>query len=172
MEKPYFELMPGGWYCASNAIVADAVTLGKDSSLWFGVVARGDMAPIVVGERTNVQDIACLHVDPGIVMTIGNDVSIAHHATVHCRSVGDACLIGMHAVLLGGAVIGEGCVIAAGAIIKENAVIPPRSLVVGVPGRIARDVTDAEYAANLYRATHYVETARSWYLRGTGIAAT
>lgn len=172
MTQFYVEKMTGGWYRASNAVVVDDVRVGADSSFWFGVVARGDIAPIIVGERTNIQDLACLHVDPGVTLKIGNDVSIAHHAVVHCSEVGDACLIGMHAIILGGVRIGEGSIIAAGALVPENRDIPPRSLVMGMPGKVVRQVTDEEYQHNLWRARAYVENARRWYLKGTGIPET
>ena len=168
----FFEKMPGGWYRASTAVVADDVTVGKDSNFWFGVVARGDIAPIIVGERTNIQDLAVLHVDPSVTLRIGNDVSIAHHAVVHCSEVGDACLIGMHAIILGGAWLGEGCIVAAGALVPENRDIPPRSLVLGVPGKVARQVTDEEYQHNLWRAQSYVANAKRWHERGSGIPDT
>ncbi|NUQ34712.1 MAG: gamma carbonic anhydrase family protein [Planctomycetaceae bacterium] len=163
--------MPGGWYKASNAIVCDDVTIGEDSSFWFGVVARGDIAPIIIGKRTNVQDLACLHVDPARALRIGDDVSIAHHAVVHCDIVGNACLIGMHAIILGGAKIGEGSVIAAGALVPEGREIPPRSLVMGIPGKVVRQVTAAEYESNLWRARSYVENARRWHQTGSGVPA-
>ena len=169
MAKPSFRLMHGGWYMSSTAVVADDVEVGEESSFWFGVVARGDIAPITIGKRTNVQDLACLHVDPNRPMSIGDDVSIAHHAVVHCDEVSNACLIGMHAVILAGAKIGEGCIIGAGAIVPENRVIPPRSLVLGVPGKIIRQVTDEEYELNIQRAKSYVENAQRWYQNGTGI---
>lgn len=169
MSKPFVELMPGGWYRASSADVVDDVRVGADSSFWFGVVARGDIAPIIVGQRTNVQDLACLHVDPSVPLVIGDDVSIAHHAVVHCAEVGNACLIGMHAIILGGCRIGEGSIIAAGALVPENRDIPPRSLVIGMPGKIVRQVTDEEYQHNLWRAKAYVDNAKRWYLKGSGI---
>jgi carbonic anhydrase/acetyltransferase-like protein (isoleucine patch superfamily) len=165
----FVEKMPGGWYRASDAVVVDDVTVGQDSSFWFGTVARGDIAPIIVGERTNIQDLGVLHVDPSVTLRIGNDVSIAHHAVVHCCEVGNATLIGMHAIILGGARIGEGCIIAAGALVPENRDIPPRSLVIGMPGKIIRQVTDEEYQHNIWRAASYVANAKRWHERGSGI---
>jgi carbonic anhydrase/acetyltransferase-like protein (isoleucine patch superfamily) len=172
MTKPSVEKMPSGWYRASNAIVVDDVRVGADSNFWFGVVARGDIAPIIIGERTNVQDLACLHVDPGVPLNIGNDVSIAHHAVVHCCEVGDGSLIGMHAIILGGSRIGAGCIIAAGALVPENRDIPPRSLVIGMPGKVIRQVTDEEYQHNLWRAKAYVANAKRWHETGSGIPDT
>ncbi len=168
-EKPFLELMPGGWYRASNAIVVDDVRVGKDSNFWFGTVARGDIAPIIIGERTNIQDLACLHVDPNVPLEIGDDVSIAHHAIVHCSSVGNATLIGMHAIIMGGVQIGEGSIIAAGALVPENKVIPARSLVMGLPGKVVREVSEEEYQHNLWRARSYVKNAQRWHQTGSGI---
>lgn len=168
-NKPYIERMAGGWYKASTSVVVDNVTVGEDSSFWFGVVARGDIAPIVVGKRTNVQDLACLHVDPNLTLTIGDDVSIAHHAVVHCALVGNAVLIGMHAIVLGGCVIGEGSIIGAGALVPENRIVPPRSLVLGMPGKVVRQVSDEEYQHALWRAQAYVNNARRWHQTGSGI---
>ncbi len=155
----------GEAFVASTAVVLGDVRLGRDASVWFGAIVRGDCAAISVGARTNVQDGAILHADTGVPNDIGADVTIGHAAVVHGRSVGDGTLIGIGAVILGGAVIGEGCIIAAGAIVKENAVIPPRSLVAGVPGKIVRAVRDEEAAQLREHSRHYVELALS-HLRG------
>jgi len=146
---------------ASTAVLTGAVTLGRDVSVWYGCVLRGDCAPISVGELTNVQDGVIVHADTGVPNDIGAGVTIGHGAMVHGRRVGDGCLIGIHAVILGGAEIGAGCIIAAGSVVRENARIPPRSLVVGVPGRVLRVVTDAEVDELRGHARHYLELARS-----------
>lgn len=165
----YMLKMPGDWYKASSADIVDDVRVGKDCSFWFGVVARGDIAPIILGERVNVQDLAVLHVDPGVPMTIEDDVSIAHHACVHGSRVGRGTLIGIGAMILGGSVIGEECIIGAGALVPENRVIPPRSLVVGIPGKVVRRVSDDEAAHAYWRAKNYMENAHRWYQRGSGV---
>lgn len=167
--EPLMYKMPGGWFKASNAIVVDRVTVGEGSNIWFGCVLRGDIAPIHIGRYTNIQDLACVHVDPDRPNVIGDYVSVAHHALIHGDEVGDYSLIGMHAVLMGGSKIGEGCIIAAGAIVTENKVIPPRSLVMGIPGKVVREVTDEEFENNKWRAQTYFENATRWHERNSGV---
>ena len=157
-DSPRLLLRAEAWV-ATTAVVTDDVTLGRDCSIWYGVVIRGDCAPITIGALTNVQDNTVVHSDTGVPNDIGAEVTIGHGAVVHGRRVGDGCLIGIKAVILGGAEIGAGCIIAAGAVVKENAVIPPRSLVAGVPGRVLRAVSDAEAATLREHARHYLELA-------------
>jgi carbonic anhydrase/acetyltransferase-like protein (isoleucine patch superfamily) len=110
---------------------------------------------------TNVQDLVTVHADTGVPNDIGSHVTIGHGAVVHGRRVGDRCLIGIGAVILGGAEIGDECIIAAGAVVKENARIPPRSLVAGVPGKVVRAVTEQEVGELLHHAETYLALARS-----------
>jgi len=144
---------------ASTAVVVGRVELGRMASVWYGCVLRGDCERITVGELTNVQDNAVLHADTGIPNDIGARVTIGHGAMVHGRRVGDDCLIGIHAVVLGRAEIGDGCIIAAGALVKEGAKIPPRSLVAGVPGKVLRSVSEEEVAELRHHAQTYWELA-------------
>jgi carbonic anhydrase/acetyltransferase-like protein (isoleucine patch superfamily) len=167
--EPLMHKMPGGWFKAGNAIVVDRVTVGEGSSIWFGCVLRGDIAPIVIGRYTNIQDLACVHIDPERPNVIGDYVSVAHHALCHGDEIGDLCLIGMHAVLMGGTKIGQGSIIAAGAVVTENKLIPPRSLVMGMPGKVVRQVTDEEVEHNRWRAMTYYENAKRWYERNSGV---
>ncbi len=134
----------GGGYVAKGATVLADVTLGEDASIWFGCVVRGDDAPIRIGARTNIQDGTVIHPDPGVPYDIGANITVGHRCMLHGATIGDGCLIGMGAILLAGSVIGEECLIAAGTVVKENMVVPPRSLVVGLPGRIVRSLTDEE----------------------------
>jgi len=150
----------GGAWVASTAVVTDDVQLGRDCSVWYGVVIRGDCAPITIGALTNVQDNTVVHADTGVPNDIGAEVTIGHGAVVHGRRVGDGCLIGIKAVILGGAEIGEGCIVAAGAVVREGAIVPPRSLVAGVPARVVRAVSEAELATFREHARHYLELAR------------
>jgi carbonic anhydrase/acetyltransferase-like protein (isoleucine patch superfamily) len=152
-------LLVGTAMLASTAVVYGDVTLGDEVSIWYGAVVRGDCAPISIGDRTNVQDLVMVHADTGIPLDIGCEVTIGHSAVVHGRRVGDRCLIGIGAKLLGRCEIGEGSVIAAGALVKEGAMIPPRSLVVGVPGKIVRQVSDEELAEFAAHARTYVTLA-------------
>jgi carbonic anhydrase/acetyltransferase-like protein (isoleucine patch superfamily) len=147
---------------ADNAVVVGDVRLGRDVGIWFGVTVRGDDAWIAIGDETNVQDNTCVHVDVGAPLVIGRCVTIGHGVILHGVEVGDYALIGMGCIVLGGARIGANSIVGAGALVRENAVIPPRSLVLGVPGRIVRQVTDEEVAAQRWRAAHYVERARSY----------
>jgi len=150
---------------ADNATVVGDVRLGKGVGVWFGVTIRGDDSSIEIGDDTNVQDNTCVHVDVGAPLKIGRGVTIGHSVTLHGVEVGDYALIGMGSIVLGGARIGEYSLIGAGALIKENAVIPPRSVVLGMPGKVVRQVTDEEMEGMRWRAQHYVERARS-YLEG------
>lgn len=150
---------------ADNATVVGNVHLGKDVGIWFGVTIRGDDSSITIGDGSNVQDNSCVHVDVGAPLKVGRGVTIGHCVTMHGVWVGDYSLIGMGSIILGGATIGEYSLIGAGALIKENAVIPPRSVVLGMPGKIVRQVTDEEMEGMRWRSEHYVERARS-YLEG------
>lgn len=156
---------PGRAWIAEGAVVTGDVTLGEDANVWFGCVLRGDDAPLVVGPRTNVQDGTIVHADPGVPNRIGADVTIGHRCVLHGAEVEDRCLIGMGAILLGGSRIGAGSIVGAGALVKENAVIPPRSLVVGIPARVVREVTQEEYDHLLEHAAGYVEAVKRYLPR-------
>jgi carbonic anhydrase/acetyltransferase-like protein (isoleucine patch superfamily) len=151
---------PGGFFVAGNAVVCGRVELARGVSVWYGAVVRGDMASISVGEFSNLQDGAVLHCDPGKDLVVGRHVTVGHLAMIHAKSVGDGCLIGIHSILLSGAVVGEGCLIAAGALVREDQVIPPRSIVVGVPGKIIGRTDDAFLQQSIDRALRYHATAR------------
>lgn len=144
---------------AENVVIIGDVTLEENSSLWYGVVARGDAAPIVIGADTNIQDGCILHADPGIPVTIGKNVTVGHGAILHGCTIGDNCLIGMGATLLNNSIIGEGCIIAAGALVTERTVIPPQSLVMGCPGKVVRAVSPEDRAGIAAGAEHYVHLA-------------
>jgi len=152
----------GAAMVADNAAVMGDVRLGRDANVWFGVTIRGDDSFVEIGDETNVQDNTCVHVDLDAPQRIGRGVTIGHGVVLHGVEIGDYSLIGMGAVLLSGCRIGAYSIIGAGAVVPENAVIPPRSLVLGVPGRIKRQVTDAEIEENRWRARHYVARAASY----------
>ena len=149
---------------ADNATVVGDVRLGKDVGIWFGVTIRGDDSWVEIGADSNVQDNTCVHVDIDAPLRIGTGVTIGHGVILHGVAIGDYALIGMGAIVLGGARIGEYALIGAGALIKENAVIPPRSVVLGMPGKIVRQVTDEEMEGMRWRARHYVQRARTYLL--------
>jgi carbonic anhydrase/acetyltransferase-like protein (isoleucine patch superfamily) len=133
-------------YIHPAAHVIGDVTLGSRVSVWPTSVLRGDTAPITIGEDSNVQDGAVLHVDRGVPCTIGKRVAIGHRAVVHGATVHDDCLIGIGAIVLNRVVVGSGSIVGAGAVCTEGMVIPPNSLVVGVPARVRRATTDEERA--------------------------
>ncbi len=147
-------------YLADTARVMGHVKLGKDVSIWYGVTVRGDIAPITIGQGTNIQENAVVHVDTGVPNQIGENISIGHGAIIHGAKVGDGSLIGMGAVLLGGSVVGKNCLIAARALVTENTTIPDNSVVMGVPGKVVRQVTDEQLKMMHDNARHYVQAAR------------
>ncbi len=155
-----FRAVDGGAFVASNAVVTGDVTLGRDAGVWFGCVIRGDDAPLSVGARTNIQDLSMIHADTGVPNRIGAECTIGHRVVLHGAEVGDGCLIGMGAILLSGSVIGAESLVAAGAVVKENFVVPPRSLVVGLPAKVVRALSDAEVAAIRASAEGYVRKIR------------
>lgn len=142
---------------AENASVIGDVTLGGFVSVWYGAVLRGDVAPVRVGDGSNIQDNCVLHCARGKALTLGRNVTVGHGAILHSCTVEDGCLIGMGATLLDGCTVGEGSVIGAGALVPPGKVIPPHSLVMGVPGKVVRALTREEVAANLANAEHYVQ---------------
>lgn len=133
-------------FIADTATIIGDVTIGRDSSVWFGAVLRGDIRPIVIGDETNIQDQSIIHVDPSFSCTVGNRVTFGHAAMVHGSVIHDNVVIGIRAVVLDGCTIGENTIIAAGCVVRPGTVIPPNSLVVGVPGKIVRQLTDADRA--------------------------
>lgn len=142
---------------ASAQVIGD-VHIGEESSVWMNAVIRGDVNHIRIGRRTNIQDGTVVHVmrEPSHPTSLGDDITVGHGATVHGCTVEDRCLIGMGAILLNGAHIGHGSIVAAGTLLPEGCVIPPRSLVMGSPGRVRRAVTDEEYAFIRASAESYV----------------
>ncbi|MCS7046516.1 MAG: gamma carbonic anhydrase family protein [Gemmataceae bacterium] len=153
------------FYVASTAIVTGDVVCGAGVNIWFGTIIRGDLARITLGERVNLQDGCIVHTDRDAPQTIEAGVVVGHRATLHGSRIGRDTLIGMGATLLSGVEIGDECLVAAGALIPEGKRIPPRSLVVGVPGRIVRALTDAEVERTRAICSHYLELAQR-YARG------
>jgi len=149
-----------GAFVAHDAVVRGDIALGIDTSVWYGCVVRGDCARITIGDVTNVQDLTMVHADTGVPQAIGSYVTVGHKAVLHGRVVGDRCLIGIGAIVLGGAEIGDECIIGAGALVTENQVVPPRSLVLGMPGKVVRTLGDEEVAGLVHHAEHYRELAR------------
>ena len=144
-------------FVAPNATLIGSVLLHEESSVWFNAVLRGDNDPIILGPQTNVQDGSILHTDVGYPLLLGRGVTVGHKAMLHGCEVGDFSLIGMNAVVLNGAKIGRYCMIGANTLIPEGMVVPDGSLVVGSPGRIKRELGDAQKAQLEASAAHYVE---------------
>ncbi len=153
------------WYHAGSATIVGDVHLGDDCSIWYGAVLRGDDARITMGERVNVQDLCMVHADPGKPLTIGHDVTIGHGAIIHCVNIGSQTLIGMGSVLLEDVEIGDHCLIAAGAVIPPGSHIPDDSLVVGVPGKVVREVTLEEKESFIRSARKYANNAHDFHRR-------
>lgn len=150
----------GRFWVAANAIVLGNVIIEDDASIWFNVVIRGDNEVIRVGERSNVQDGSVLHTDPGFPLTIGADCTVGHMAMLHGCTIGDGALIGIGAIVLNGAKIGAGCLIGAGALIGEGKEIPPGSVVMGAPGKVIRQLTDADQTRMRRGAEMYVKNGQ------------
>ena len=142
-------------WLAPNATVVGQVRLHARSSVFYGAVVRGDMAEVVVGRGTNLQDNVVVHTDTDFPALIGLGVSVGHAAVVHGCTIENHCLIGMNATVLNGAVIGAGSLVAAGTVVLEGTVIPPSSLVAGVPGKVRRSLTEAERARVVANAEVY-----------------
>ena len=146
-------------FIAPNVTVMGNVSVGADSSLFFGAVLRAEIESVVIGERTNIQDNCILHIDGGFPLTVGNDCTIGHGAILHGCTIGDNTLVGMGAIILNGAVIGRDCIIGAGALVPQGAVIPDGTMVLGMPAKVRREVTEEEKAANTDSARRYKEEA-------------
>lgn len=152
------EIARDAWVAPGADLIGD-VRLAEAASVWFNAVVRADNTPITIGARSNVQDGAMLHSDPGAPCTVGEDCTVGHHAILHGCTIGDRVLVGMGAVVLNRAVIGDDCLIGAGALVTEGKVFPPGSLIVGSPARAVRELDEAARA--LLKASAAVYTANS-----------
>ncbi len=148
-------------FIAPGAMVVGDVTLGDGVGIWYQSTVRGDDASISIGNNSNIQDNAVLHVDTGIPLQIGEGTSVGHGAILHGCTIGDNTLIGMGAIVLNGARIGNNCIIGAGSLVTQNKDIPDGSLVVGSPGKVVRQVTEEELEANRRNARKYLEDAKA-----------
>lgn len=157
----------GRYWVAPDAHVIGRVTLGDEVGVWFGAVLRADNEPIRVGARSNIQEGAVIHVDPGYPVTIGEGCTIGHRAIVHGCTIGDNSLIGMGATVLNGAVIGNNCLVGANALVTEGKVFPDNSLIVGSPARAIRLLDDSAVAGLKKSADHYVA---NWRRFATGLS--
>ena len=155
-------------YIADNATVLGDVKVGQRASIWFGAVARGDTERIAIGDETNVQDLSVLHADPDFPCLLGNRVTIGHGAIVHGAIVEDDVMIGMRAVVLNGAKIGSHSIIAAGCVVPEGMEVPAGSLVMGVPGKVKRETTEADRQRIVHAAEHYAKQGTLFRTAGEG----
>jgi carbonic anhydrase/acetyltransferase-like protein (isoleucine patch superfamily) len=155
----------GDFYVAPGAHVIGKVSISKGVGIWFGVVARGDLEPISLGERTNVQENSVLHTDAGAPLVIGADVTIGHSATVHGCTIGDGTLVGMGATILTGAKIGRNSIVGANALVTEGKEFPDNSLIVGAPAKAIRTLDEATAEKLRTHAANYANNARRFAKR-------
>src|SRR5919197_4397184 len=152
----------GRYWIAENACLIGRVRLKRDASVWFGSVLRGDNEWIELGERSQIQDNATLHTDPGFPLVIGHDCVIGHNAVLHGCTIADNSLIGMGAIVLNGAKIGKYCLVGAGALVTEGKTFPDNSMIMGVPARRVRDIDDDVIKAIAFGADIYVKRHRQY----------
>lgn len=148
------------FYKADQAVCKGDITIGDNSSIWYNSVIRGDSAPIEIGSESNIQDGCILHVDPDFPLKVGDRVTVGHGAILHGCQIDDEVLVGMGAIVMNGARIKKHCLLGAGTLIPEGKVIEEGSLVMGVPGKVIRKLTDEEIQSILDNAEHYVDKAR------------
>ena len=149
-------------WVADSAAVMGNVTLSEDSSVWFGVVIRGDTETITVGKGTNIQDNSVLHADHGMPLVIGDNVTVGHQVMLHGCTIGDGSLVGIQAVVLNGAKIGKNCLVGAGALVTEGKEFPDGCMILGSPAKAVRQLTDAQIEGLKMSAQHYIDNARRY----------
>lgn len=149
-------------WIAPNATIIGDVRLGDNASVWWNCVLRGDNDTITIGASSNIQDSCVLHVDAGVPLTVGANVTVGHLVMLHGCTIGEQSLIGIKSVIMNGAIVGRHCIIGANSLIAEGKVIPERSLVMGSPGKVVRQLTDEEVARLLLAAQGYVENAQRY----------
>ena len=149
------------WYAPNSVLIGD-VTLKKDANIWFNATLRGDLEPIIIGEGSNIQDGSVIHTDPGCPTIVGKGVTVGHMVMLHGCEISDDCIIGIGSTILNKAKIGKNCIIGANSLVTENKVIPDRSLVLGSPGKVVRQVTDEEIKHIKENARDYVENIKKY----------
>ena len=162
--KNWIPTLKDGAWIADGATVIGRTEIGQDSSIWFGSIVRGDVHYIKIGDRTSIQDLSMVHVthhkkddmSDGNPTIIGDDVTIGHRVMLHGCTIENACLIGMSATILDGAIIGKESIVGAGALVTKNKVFPPRSLIIGSPAKVIRELTDSEVEELYASAKRYV----------------
>lgn len=152
-------------YKAPGSFVLGNVICGENVSIWFNAVVRADGRTIRIGKNSNIQDNCTLHIEHDNDIVIGENVSIGHNAIIHGCTIGDNCIVGMGAIIMNRAVIGKNCIIGAGTVVTEDVQIPDNSLVVGVPGRVKRELSEEEIKSINNNAAHYVNEAKKYASR-------
>lgn len=145
---------------ADNATIIGEVTIGKDCLILFNATLRGDIAPITLGDKSNIQENSCLHVDINEPVVVGKNVTVGHNVILHGCTIEDNSLIGMGAIIMNGAHIGKNCLVAAGALVTQGTIVPDGSLVVGSPAKVRRELSAEEIEGNLKAAEEYVEVGK------------
>lgn len=161
LKKDYEGKTPriNGGYVAEDVSVIGDVEIGNNTSIWYGAVLRGDADKIIIGENTSIQDNSVAHCAKGIPTVIGSNCVVGHNAILHSCTVEDDCLIGMGAILLDGCRIGKGSIVAAGTVVSPGKIIPPNSMVMGVPGRVSRELKPEDTAGTTLSVQHYIHYA-------------
>lgn len=158
-KRPTFA---GDYWVAETAVLIGDVRLGENANIWWNAVLRGDNDPISIGANSNIQDGSVLHTDEGVPMNIGANVTVGHMVTLHGCTIGDGSLIGIGSTVLNRAVIGKSCLVGANTLIPEGKVYPDRSLIIGSPGKVVRELSDEEVAKLAASAKHYVKNAERY----------
>ncbi len=161
------QIDPQSWVAPNATIIGD-VRLARNASIWWNATLRGDNAPISIGENSNIQDGSVLHTDEGIPLTIGRDVTVGHLVMLHGCTVGDGSLVGIGSVLLNRCAVGKECIVGANTLIPEGKIFPDRSLIVGSPGKVVRQLSDEEAARLAQSAAHYAD---NWQRYRSGLEA-
>lgn len=152
----YPEIHPTAWIAPSADLIGN-IEIGEDSSVWFGCVIRSDVNEVRIGKRTNIQDLSCIHTDTNTKTIIGDDVTIGHKVMLHGCKIGNGCLIGMSATILDDAEIGEGSIVGANSLVTSGKKFPPRSLIMGSPAKVVKELSEEEVQKLIAHAGHYVE---------------
>ncbi|GGF75018.1 gamma carbonic anhydrase family protein [Paenibacillus albidus] len=158
----YIPRLADNVYVADGAKLVGDVRVGRNSGIWFNAVLRGDLAPVIVGERCNIQDGAIGHVAEGLPLVLGDDISVGHGAIIHGCRLGKGTLIGMGAIVLNGAEIGEYALIGAGSLVTENKIIPPFTLSMGSPAKVVRELNEQDLLRMARTAESYVNKAKEY----------
>ena len=153
---------PGTYWVAPDAHVIGKVTLSADVGIWFGAVLRGDNEPIVIGDDSNIQELSVLHTDPGAPLTIGRNVTVGHQVMLHGCTIGDGSLIGIQSIVLNRSVIGKDCLVGAGSVVTEGKSFPDRSMILGSPAKVVRELSEENAARLAMSAESYVKRGQNY----------